>query len=54
MDRLTGQYKTTGIYDKILNLDTILINDIPINISKCNNTLNNKVVYENLKNYFHT
>jgi len=59
MDRLTGKYKTTGIveiletdiYDKILNLETILINDIPINISKYDNTLNNKAVYENLKNY---
>ena len=42
MDRLTGEYKTTGIieileidiYEKFLNLDTIIINDITINISK--------------------
>ena len=42
MDRLTGEYKTTGIieileldiYEKFLNLDTIIINNITINISK--------------------
>ncbi len=45
MDRLTGEYKTTGIIEileedifyKILNLDTILVKDIPISISKYEN-----------------
>ena len=47
MDRLTGEYKTTGIveileidiYEKFLNLDTIIINNITINISKYDNKI---------------
>lgn len=45
MDRNTGKYKNTGIveildndiYDKFLNIETILINDIPISIEKYEN-----------------
>lgn len=42
MDRLTGIYKSTGIieiletdiFEKILNLDSILVKDVPISISR--------------------
>jgi RNA recognition motif-containing protein len=55
MDRLTGIYKTTGIIEileedifyKMLNLDSILVNDIPINISKYENKSIKKEIYEN-------
>ena len=54
MDRLTGEYKTTGIIEileedifyKMLNLDSILVNDIPINISKYDNKSIKKEVSE--------
>jgi len=53
MDRLTGKYKTSGIveiietdvYEQLLTLDTILINDKPINMSRYNKvTITNQVV----------
>lgn len=45
MDRNTGKYKNTGIveildsdiYDKFLNIETILINDLPISVDKYEN-----------------
>ena len=48
MDRITGKYKTTGIieiidtdiYNQLLNLDIILINDQPINMSSYENKFN--------------
>jgi RNA recognition motif-containing protein len=58
MDRFTGIYKNTGIieiletdiFEKLLNLDSILVKDIPINISK----YENNVIYKNnyLKNNY--
>jgi RNA recognition motif-containing protein len=50
MDRLTGIYKDTGIieildsniYEKLLNMELIYINDIPIEMSRYTNTINNK------------
>jgi RNA recognition motif-containing protein len=48
MDRITGKYKTTGIveiidtdiYNQLLDLDIILINDQPINMSSYENKFN--------------
>lgn len=48
MDRITGKYKTTGIieiidtdiYNQLLNLDIILINDQSINMSSYENKFN--------------
>jgi RNA recognition motif-containing protein len=58
MDRLTGVYKTTGIIEileedifyKMLNLDSILVKDIPINISKYENKSIKKEAYEHYQN----
>lgn len=52
MDRFTGVYKDTGIieildsdiYSKILNLDSILVKDIPITVSK----YENKIIEKNV------
>ena len=54
MDRITGKFKTTGIieiidvdiYNQLLNLDTILINDIEISMEKYNDN-----EYVDKKNY---
>lgn len=48
MDRLSGEYKDTGIieildsdiYEKLLKMESIYINDIPIEMSRYTNTIN--------------
>lgn len=48
MDRLSGEYKDTGIieildsdiYEKLLKMESIYINDIPIEMSRFINTIN--------------
>ena len=58
MDRNTGKYKNTGIveildidiYDKFLNIETILINDLPISIEKYENNIINKYNNKSIKN----
>jgi len=56
MDRITGEYKDTGIieildsdmYIKLLNMEVILVNDIPIDMSKYDKTAKNKREYGNV------
>jgi RNA recognition motif-containing protein len=58
MDRNTGKYKNTGIveildtdiYDKFLNIETILINDLPISVEKYENNIVNKYNNNHINN----
>jgi len=63
MDRITGIYKDTGIieildsdiYEKLLKIESIYINDVPIEICRYininTNTINNKSNKTNKLNY---
>jgi RNA recognition motif-containing protein len=58
MDRLTGIYKDTGIieildsdiYEKLLKMECIYINDIPIEIERYTNIINTNITNTNIIN----